>query len=181
MFRRTLFRRTAIGILGAPLCAQSTPFHPHNATWLALAATVLPASLGEPELARIASKFVDWLAAYHPGAEMEPGYGFPKLRYKPASPLPLYLKQLATLEAAGFPSLPLPRRRAIIESALRDAAIQSLPQSPDHRHLAADLMAFYFRSSEAYDRCFDASIRRDQCRGFDGFNDPPPPLPKGAK
>jgi len=35
---------------------------------------------------------------------------------------------------------------------------------PPGQHVVADLMAFYFRSSEANDVCYSAMIQREVCR-----------------
>lgn len=51
-----------------------------------LAATVLPSSLGSAGTDAVAAEFADWVAGYRAGAEMSPGYGSPRVRYKGASP-----------------------------------------------------------------------------------------------
>jgi hypothetical protein len=51
-----------------------------------------------------------------------------------------------------------------------------LPQSPNGAHIAADLLSFYFTSSDANDLCYQARIARDACRGLDGSDRPPAPL-----
>jgi hypothetical protein len=38
--------------------------------------------------------------------------------------------------------------------------------TPDGTHIASDLMTFYFNSSEANDRAYDANVGRDKCRGL---------------
>ena len=104
---------------------------------------------------------------------MEAGYGFTKLQSKPASPAGVYLVQLA-----GFSKLAPEQRRASIEDAFNEAGVKALPAGPNGKHIALDLMAFYFRGSDAYDRCFDAAIRREECRGFQDFDKAPRPLAK---
>jgi hypothetical protein len=64
-------------------------------------------------------------------------------------------------------------RRAAVEAALTQAKVTALPQSPDGRHVATDLMAFYFRSSDANDLCYRAHIGRDSCRGLAGSEQEP--------
>ncbi len=39
-----------------------------------------------------------------------------------------------------------------------------LPARPSGQHVIVDLMAFYFRSSEANDECYNALINREVCR-----------------
>ena len=67
-------------------------------------------------------------------------------------------------------------KRQAVTAALEQARITDLPRTPDGRHIAADLMAFYFRSSDANDLCYRAAIGRDLCRGLDGSEQAPPPL-----
>jgi hypothetical protein len=100
---------------------------------------------------------------------MEHGYGFTRLRAKPASPAPTYLRQLRGLQLTGDAAA----NRAAVEASLQEAKITALPQSPDGRHVAADLMAFYFRSSEANDLCYRVHIGRDECRGLAGSDREP--------
>jgi hypothetical protein len=63
-----------------------------------------------------------------------------------------------------------------VRRALDDAKITALPQSPNGAHIAADLLSFYFTSSDANDLCYQARIGRDACRGLDGSDRPPLPL-----
>ena len=65
---------------------------------------------------------------------------------------------------------------ATTEAALDAAKIDTLPRLPDGKHIIADLMSFYFGSSEGYDLCYRAAIGRDRCRGLEGSDNPPPPL-----
>ncbi len=56
------------------------------------------------------------------------------------------------------------------------ANINTLPQVPSGQHIATDLMAFWFRSAEANDYCYQRAIRRYDCRGFQTAGQQPPPL-----
>lgn len=181
MRRRTLLRW--IASLGSATrfttlrtWAQTAAFPgDHSQTLAALAAIVLPSEVG-PEGARaIARNFERWVREYRPGAEMDHGYGFTRLRNKPASPAPAYLRQLESLGPALTGADPAAARRAV-ESALDEARITDLPRTPDGRHVASDLMAFYFRSSDANDLCYRAAIGRDKCRGLAGSDNPPAEL-----
>lgn len=138
----------------------------YAATLQAIGRTVLPASLGNAEIDRVTGQFVEWVRGYRPNAEMEHGYGITRLRNKPPSPAPAYLAQLASME--GEPAA------AAVQSSL--ARVQSLPFAPEGQNLVADLMAFYFRGSDAADRCYDAAIRREDCRGFKDIGKPPAKL-----
>ena len=105
---------------------------------------------------------------------MDHGYGFTRIRVKPASPAPAYLAQLEALgPQAGEP--------IAIEAAIEKAGIKELPRMPDGRHIVSDLMSFYFYGSDANDLCYRAAIRRHDCRGLQGSEDAPPALREMAK
>jgi len=167
--RRTLLRwLAAIGPLRS--WAQTADFpSEQGATLRALAVLVLPSELGPEGLERTVGAFERWVRDYRPGAEMDHGYGVTRLRSKPASPAPAYLQQLRDLRLPAD----TPARRAAVEAALEAAKITALPQTPDGRHVASDLMAFYFRSSAANDLCYRAHIGRDECRGLAGSDREP--------
>lgn len=145
----------------------------------ALAEAVLPESLGPGAIAKIAQGFDEWVAGYRPGAEMEHGYGITRMAAKPASPLATYRSQLAGF-GAGFGQLPITARRQAVSEALTAANLTALPTAPAGQHVAADLMAFWFRSAEATDVCYQRAIRRYDCRGFRTASQAPAPLP-GAR
>jgi hypothetical protein len=169
MQRRTLLRWLAsIGPLRAWAQTADFPSEQHD-TLRALAAVVLPAESGADPLDRTVAAFERWVREYRPGAEMDHGYGFTRLRSKPASPASTYIQQLRALRLTGDAD----SRRAAVEAALAEAKVTTLPQSPDGKHVATDLMAFYFRSSEANDLCYRAHIGRDECRGLAGSDREP--------
>jgi hypothetical protein len=86
------------------------------------------------------------------------------------TPVPAYLAQLTALTAearaagGGWAALDGDKRRAILDAAFTKAGVRNLPPRPAGQHVVADLMAFYFRSSEANDDCYDALINREVCR-----------------
>jgi hypothetical protein len=182
MRRRTLLRwsaslSSAIRFCGLRAWAQTAAFPAgQEDTLAALAAVVLPSELGPSRIRDIAHRFEIWVRDYRPGAEMDHGYGFTRLRTKPASPAPAYLRQLEDLRPALLNEDAAARRQAV-EAALEEAKLTDLPRTPDGRHVAADLMAFYFRGSDANDLCYGAAIGRDLCRGLKGSDNPPPALP----
>jgi len=181
MRRRTLLRwiaslGSAVRFTGLRAWAQTLSFPGGQAATLAsLAAIVLPSELDSEGIRAVTQSFERWVREYRPGAEMDHGYGFTRLRNKPASPAPVYVRQLETLRAA-FEGGDTDSRRRAVEAALEEAKITDLPRSPDGRHIAADLMAFYFRGSDANDLCYRAAIGRDRCRGLTGSENPPPEL-----
>jgi hypothetical protein len=166
----------ALRLSGVRVWAQTASF-PANQddTLRALAAVVLPAELGAPNIDRTAEAFVRWVQGYRAGAEMDHGYGVTRLRSKGASPAPNYLRHLEALRPALL-SGDADSKRQAVTAALEQAKITDLPRTPDGRHVAADLMAFYFRSGDANDLCYRAAIGRDLCRGLDGSEQAPAPL-----
>lgn len=134
-----------------------------------MAAAVLPSELGEEGLAKTVAAFERWVRDYRPGAEMDHGYGFTRLRSKPPSPASTYMRQLRALSLVGD----MVSKTASIEAALQEANVTALPRTPDGKHVASDLMAFYFRSSEANDLCYRAHIGRDECSGLAGSDREP--------
>ena len=130
----------------------------------------------------VTDRFQAWLRAYRPGAELDHGYGHTRLRVAGPSPSAGHAGQLAALERAAraegavFAGLPPERQRALLASALEEARVTDLPERPDGRHVAADLLAFFFQSSEAADLCYGVAIGRDTCRGLPGSEEAPPPL-----
>jgi hypothetical protein len=192
MKRRTLLQllASALSTLPVPirLRAQAPPLGPADQMRLkAVAEAVLPTEIGAASQDAAVKAFVAWLQDYRPNADMDHGYGFPRLRRTPPSPAVRYkvqldaLDQAARAKGASFADLALNQRRGVIESALAAAKIERLPARPDGGHVATDLMGFYFNSIEANDLCHRARIGRDQCRGLAGSENKPAPLPQGGR
>jgi len=167
--RRSWFQLLTGAFASLRSWAQAAAFPGRRVTHLrALAATILPTTLGREQTDRIADRFAAWVRGYRAGADLEHGYGFPRIRSKPDLPVARYLEQLDALGEAPTPDA--------VRRALDDAKITALPQSPNGAHIAADLLSFYFTSSDANDLCYQAHIGRDACRGLDGSDRPPLPL-----
>jgi hypothetical protein len=190
MLRRRLLRAlAATSVLprltrGAPAIEASAP---DVQTLQALAAAVLPESLGKARVEEIAARFLVWLRGYMPGADKGYGYGHPKLQTAPASPADAYALQLAALEraakqtgAASFAGLGGDKQRELVDAALKAAKVERLPTHPDGGHVASDLLAFFFRSSAANDLCYRAEIGRETCRGLADSAERPRPLTSGS-
>jgi len=173
MKRRTLLQwLAALPIPALQAWAQTAAFPGEYGPLLrAIGAVVLPGELGRAGTDRIVERFERYVREYRPGADIDHGYGLTSLRVKPGSPAPAYLRQLA--------ALPKPVSARSIAEGLDTAGVQELPRFAEGKHVAADLMAFYFHSSDANDFCYRAAIGRDQCRGLDGSDRPPAPF-KGA-
>ena len=176
MQRRTLLQWAAACAAVLPfarlrLLAQPRELTPDAVAMLhEIGATVLPASLGAERVRATVDKFVVWTRGYREGVALAHGYGHPRLQKTGASPVPGYVSQLAALAAEArakggrWPSLDLETRRALLDGSLAKADVRSLPPRPIGQHVVADLMAFYFRSSEANDVCYSAMIQREVCR-----------------
>ncbi len=174
MYRRTLLRWLAAGttVLRSSFLRADAPksvFSPEEHLVLQnLAGLVLPSSLGDAKSKKIAVKFETYVRDYRPGADTEHGYGFTRVVPKPPAPAQRYVEQLR--------ALPSPLTKTAVQQALAQAGVKELPRTPDGKSVIADLMAFYFRSSDANDVCYGAAIGRDQCRGLPGSEHPPAAL-----
>jgi hypothetical protein len=176
MKRRTLLQWTAAVAAILPferlrVLAQPRELTPQSiATLHDIAPTVLPSALGAARVRATVDKFVAWTRAYREGVALAHGYGHPRLVRSGATPVPVYLAQLAALDASarakggGWAALGPETRRAILDEAFAKADVRNLPPRPSGQHVVADLMAFYFRSSEANDDCYNAIINREVCR-----------------
>jgi hypothetical protein len=135
-----------------------------------IAPTVLPASLDAAHVRGVADRFVAWTRGYREGVALTHGYGHPRLQKSGASPVPGYVSQLAALgvdaraKGGRWSTLDLETRRSLLDAAFVKAGVRNLPARPSGQHVVADLMAFYFRSTEANDDCYHALINREVCR-----------------
>ena len=176
MKRRTLLQSMAAIAALLPLDRVRLFAQPRELTPAAIATlheiapTVLPSSIGAARIRDTADKFVVWTRGYREGVALTHGYGHPRLEKTGASPVPGYVRQLAELDrearAAGgrWAALDRDSQRALLDAAFTKAAVKGLPPRPAGQHVVADLMAFYFRSSEANDHAYSALINREVCR-----------------
>lgn len=188
MRRRTLLQALLSTVPAASLArvrlgAQVRDLTPEAiATLREVAATVLPPSIGADRVSLVVDRFVAWTKDYEEGVALAHGYGHPRLVLSAASPAPDYVAQLTVIEAAArgrggrFGTLPLEARRALLDQALQDAKVTSLPGRPTGQHVVSDLMAFYFRSSEANDLAYRARIGRQVCRTLELTTRRPTPM-----
>ncbi len=157
MQRRSFFQRifAAGAALVSPRWARAQRL---EQPMRALARVVLPGTLGEARIDQVAADFVVWIRDYRPGAEISSGYGHPRTQVTGPDPSKNYAPQLAALGS--------PVRREAVEQALADSKVDRIPPRPDGRHVASDLLAFFFSSGEGEDLLYNAEIRRDDCRGL---------------
>jgi hypothetical protein len=176
MRRRTLLQWIAtlpalLSVRPLRLLAQPRELTPDAIAELhEIAPTVLPSTLGAAGVRAITDKFVAWTRGYREGVALAHGYGHPRLQKSGPSPVPGYVAQLSALadeakaKGARWTALDLDTRRALLDAAFVKAGVRNLPPRPAGQHVVADLMAFYFRSSEANDDCYKALINREVCR-----------------
>ena len=147
-----------------------------------IAPTVLPSSLGPARIGAAVDTFVAWTRGYREHVPLAHGYGHPRLEKTSPSPIPVYIVQLAALEAGArahggrWSTIDVEARRALLEAAFTRAGVRALPQRPNGQHVVADLMASYFRSTEANDYCYSAAIQRGVCRPIAVTTKRPAPL-----
>lgn len=165
------------------LAAQLREFTPASiATLREVASTALPASIGADKISLLVDRFLAWGREYAEGVALNHGYGDPALVKSGPSPVPDYVAQLAAIDTAArarggrFAALPLDARREILSTALASAKVDAMPSRPMGRHVVADLMAFYFRSSEANDLAYRARIGRQTCRSIQTTTRRPAPM-----
>jgi hypothetical protein len=176
MQRRTLLQMIGTATVAVPfsrvrLWAQPRELTADAVTALRdLAPTVLPASIGAARVQETVDRFVAWTRGYREGVPLAHGYGHPRLQKSGASPVAGYLAQLSAIDAEArarggrFSTLDLDARRAILDASIAKAGVRNLPPRPTGQHVVADLMALYFRSTEANDDCYRAMIQREVCR-----------------
>jgi len=67
-------------------------------------------------------------------------------------------------------------QRTVVEAALGEANVDRIPPRPDGKHVASDLLSFFFYGSDGQDFLYGAAIRRDRCRGLGNSGERPAPL-----
>jgi hypothetical protein len=176
MNRRSLIKLALTATALSPvwslrLTAAVQEFGPDSVAILRqIARAVLPGELGVRGVDAEVERFAEWIRGYREGAELEHGYGRPRIRYAPPSPVSTYVAQLRELDAAArahsrpFNTLDRETQRTLLDASFKAAGVEDLPGRPAGRHVAADLMAHYFRSGAANDLAYRALIGQQQCR-----------------
>lgn len=163
----------AVPLMRVPLDAQSDVLSADQIFLLRdVAGTVLPSAIGRKGQDEAVDNFLKWIRDYKEGVALSHGYGEPRLVKSGPSPATGYARQLATLQQAAqargarFGALALEIRRELLNAAFTAADIRNLPSRPEGKHVVADLMAHYFRSSAANDLCYNARIGRNTYRAI---------------
>jgi hypothetical protein len=154
MNRRNFF---AIAAVFAPRWARAQELAPSIRE---LAKIVLPAKVDQE---KIATGFIQWIRDYKAGAEISSGYGNPRTQVIGANPSANYAEQLKALGS--------PITRAAVESAL--STFDRIPPRPNGKHVAADLLAYFYNSADGEDFLYGVAIKRDDCRGLSNSGERP--------
>ena len=150
----------------------------------ALAAAVLPESLGADGRRQAVDAFVTWVDGYDPAAEEMHGYGYSDVRYLPADPAPAWRAQLDALELlarrihqASFASLNVEKGRALLQTVLRrERGGDRLPAPLGASHIAIALMSHWASSPAAWDRALGVQVGAMTCRPLEDATRKPLPI-----
>ena len=189
MKRRRAIQTLAAAAAALPLLRVSLDAQDLSADQVFLlrdvAGTVLPSAIGRNGQEAAVDAFLTWIREYKEGVALSHGYGEPRLVKSGPTPAPGYAMQLVALQVAAkakggrFGALPIEVRREVLDTAFKAADIRNLPGRPDGRHVVADLMAHFFRSSGANDLCYNARIGRNTYRAIRVTTVRPAPLNGG--
>ena len=153
----------------------------------AIGEVVLPAELGNGSTAAVVDRFQKWVAGYREGAELVHGYGTSKIDYSGPTPQTRWASQLDRLNRTGrtahgkpFAELPLALRRDIVRDELGALKVDRLPSVGRAPHVALALLAHYYASPEATDRCYGVQIGKHTCRPLGAQVRRPLPLAQGG-
>lgn len=144
---------------------------PSRAMVRALGDALLPMELGRGGREVASDAFLRWMGGYRERQELLHPYGSPRISYSGPSPVPRWTTQLAALDRAarsqhraGFASLSVAQRQALVRTALSDVRSDRLPSVGAAPHIALGMLAHFYDSSEATDLCYRAQIGRNKCR-----------------
>ncbi len=173
MLRRTFFKTLGsnAALLLVPKWGRAQT-KPTGASLQDIAVVVLPASLVPQRITAVAADYERWLSAYPAGADAGHGYGDTKLSVLGPNPSRNYAEQLRALDTAAaaqggkFSLLSIDVRRAILQAALVEAEAVAIPMRPNGKHVATDLMSYFYHSSDGMDFCYNLAIRDSDCRGL---------------
>ncbi len=153
-------------------CARQQGFDRSHVVCLGEA--VLPDEIGAEGGARISDEFITWITNYSSGAELNHAYGSSNLSFTGNLPTARWMDQLQQLDVMAKDRF----SRSLIESSndeRRELLRDILAEFPGARledparaeHVAIGLLAFFYRTSEATDLAYRASIKKRQCRPLD--------------
>ena len=192
--RRTFLRHSAAALSAASLGAEDAiaatpPIEPPRAldTILlrAVGDAVLPEAIGPNGREIAVGAFEFWLSDFQPVAELTHPYGGSEIPYGPPDPEPGWSAQLEALDIlaearwdSSFASLSADRRREILGEQMGPPT-DGFAAPGRARHVAVALMAHYFASADALDRCYGVRITKLECRSIDDVGKRPERLQEG--
>lgn len=152
----------------------------------ALGAAILPSELGAAGSTAAVDAFQRWISGYREHAELLHGYGTSALAYAGPTPATRWAAQLDALDSAArrkgarsFAALPLEQRRVMVSAELDKLTIGGMPAVGRAPHVALALLSHWYGSTDATDRCYRASIGKQQCRPLAASARAPLPLAGG--
>ena len=188
-----LSRRAFLGSLAAAIPAAALVRRAHALavddisasprTVHALAEVMLPSELGPVGVGAATRNFQRWIAGYREGAELLHGYGTSALERSGPTPATRWAAQLDALDAmarkAGartFAALPLEERREMVRAELTALKADRIPAVGRAPHVALALLAHWYGTPDAIDRCYEARIGKETCRPLAASTRKPLPL-----
>ena len=188
-----LSRRAFLGALAAAVPAAALVRRAHAAavddiaasprTLHALGEAVLPSELGRAGTLAAVTGFQRWIAAYRENVELVHGYGTSALERSGPTPATLWAAQLDALDriaraegARSFAALPLERRREFVRRELEAMKADRIGVVGRAPHVALALLAHWYDTPDATDRCYQAHISKESCRPLAASARKPLPL-----
>lgn len=148
----------------------------------AVGEATLPESLGPDGRERAVRAFELWWEAFEPNAELTHPYGGWVIAVGPPDREPEWSAQLVELDRAArarhdvrFADATVDQRRTLLAERITDAG-DSFPRPAWAEHVAVALMAHYFGSADASNRCYGVEIDKLTCRSTESAGRVPPPL-----
>lgn len=152
---------------------------------LAVGQTVLPAELGIRGHQRIVEGFQQWLRGFRPEPEMAPGWGSAEVPRGPPDPTNRWSEQLRSLDEAAlrnygvaFMDLGLEERAGLLRAEIQEEILPLRSPAQAH-HIAVGILSFFYRSPEATNLCYRATIHAESCRDLSTAGNKPDPLQSG--
>lgn len=149
----------------------------------ALGAAILPSEIGIAGTTAAVDAFQHWIAGYREHAELLHGYATSALAYSGPTPATRWAAQLGALQKAArrdgsrsVAALTVEQRRMLVRSDLTKLTITGMPAVGRAPHVAVALLAHWYGSPDATNRCYRASIGRQQCRPLSTSARAPLPL-----
>ena len=189
--RRSFLKHSAVAVSAASLGVRESDrddSYPEEFRQLdkellrAIGDAVLPESIGVTGRELAIEAFEVWVSGFEPVAELTHPYGGSEIPYGPPDPIPGWSAQLDALNlladakwGSPFAGLSIAQRRNILSEQMGEPGA-SFPSPSRSHHIGTALMAHYFTSSDAVDRCYKKQIAKLECRNIEDVGDRPKTL-----